>query len=133
MRVVFAGQLIAQSAGSYRVLETSHPPNWYVPRADVQTELLTASRTESLCEWKGLGSYWTVRVGEHIAEDAAWSYESPNPRFAAIQGYLAFYPRLLECYIDNERVKPQGGEFYGGWITQDVVGPFKGVRGTSCW
>ena len=124
---------MAESSGAYRVLETSHPPSWYIPRADVRMKFLAPTRKESFCEWKGLAQYWTVRAGDAVAENAAWCYESPNPRFAAIQEYFAFYPGLMECYVDGERVMPQPGGFYGGWITRDVVGPFKGIPGSWGW
>jgi uncharacterized protein (DUF427 family) len=133
IRVSYAGQLIAQSSAGYRVLETSHPPSWYIPRADIQMEFLLATRKQSFCEWKGLASYWTVKAAAQTAENAAWSYETPNARFAAIKGHLAFYPNVFECYVDGERVTPQPGGFYGGWITSDVVGPFKGIAGSSGW
>jgi uncharacterized protein (DUF427 family) len=133
IRVNYAGQLIAQSSAAYRVLETSHPPSWYIPRADIQMDFLRATRKQSFCEWKGMATYWTVKVAGQMAADVAWSYETPNARFAAIKSHLAFYPSVFECYVDDERVTPQPGGFYGGWITSDVVGPFKGIAGSSGW
>jgi uncharacterized protein (DUF427 family) len=132
-RVMFQGQLIAQSDRAYRVLETSHPPTWYIPSGDVRMDFLSLTRKSSFCEWKGVASYWTVRVGDEAAENSAWSYQSPNPNFAAIQGHLAFYPSRFECYVDEERVEAQPGDFYGGWITRELVGPFKGAPGTGGW
>jgi len=133
VRVLLGGELIAKSSGAYRVLETSHPPSWYIPRDDVRTEFLVATGKGSTCEWKGMANYWTVRVDKAQAENAAWSYEAPTAQFAQIKGFLAFYPNVFECYVDDERVRPQPGGFYGGWITSDVVGPFKGIPGSWGW
>ncbi len=133
VRVFFADTLIAESSKSYRVLETSHPPTWYIPREDIRTELLTPTPGSSHCEWKGAATYWTVKVDGQISGNAAWSYEHPNAKFAALQGHLAFYPSRCECHVDGERVQAQEGDFYGGWITSDVVGPFKGSPGSWGW
>ncbi len=133
VRVMFHGQVIAESARASRVLETSHPPTWYIPSADIRMDFLKATKKSSFCEWKGVASYWTVSVADQTAENAAWSYESPNPNFIAIKGHLAFYPSLAECYVDDERVEAQPGDFYGGWITRELVGPFKGAAGTWGW
>lgn len=117
-----------------RVLETSHPPTYYIPRDDVRPEFLQPGSGRSFCEWKGSASYWSVQVGDRRAMNAAWSYESPTPSFAAIQGHLAFYPsRMDACFVDGERVQAQPGDFYGGWITSDLEGPFKGTPGTGGW
>ncbi len=124
---------MAHSTRAYRVLETSHPPSWYVPAADVAMEFLVKTAKGSFCEWKGMASYWTVRVGDEVARDSAWSYESPSAPFAAVKSALAFYPSIFECYVDDERVEPQPGGFYGGWITKDLAGPFKGVPGSWGW
>jgi uncharacterized protein (DUF427 family) len=133
VRVFFAGTLIAESSKAYRVLETSHPPTWYIPHADIRSEFLLPGNGRSYCEWKGSATYWTVKVGGQTAENAAWSYKQPNPKFATLRGCLAFYPSRCECFVDDERVQPQPGGFYGGWITSDVVGPFKGVPGSTGW
>ena len=133
IRVLYYGQVVAQSRSAYRVLETSHPPTWYIPVIDVHCGFLSPSIKTSLCEWKGRASYWTVRVGDQTAENAAWSYESPKPSFASIKGYFAFFPSRFDCYVDEERVRAQAGDFYGGWITHDIAGPFKGIPGSSHW
>ncbi len=133
VRIFLNGTLIAETSSAYRVLETSHPPTWYIPHEDIKTEFLIPGKGRSHCEWKGAATYWTVKVGDQIAENAAWSYEHPTSRFATIAHYLAFYPSRCECYVDNERVQPQPGDFYGGWVTSDIVGPFKGSPGTSGW
>ncbi len=125
--------LIAQSNSTYRVLETSHPPSWYIPRCDIEMRYLIPRNKQSFCEWKGAANYWTVKTDEAVAENSAWSYESPSLAFTAIKGHLAFYPNLLQCFVDDEEVQPQPGGFYGGWITRDVVGPFKGVAGSWGW
>ena len=96
-------------------------------------EYLVATRRESFCEWKGVASYWSVRVGDKMVADAAWSYASPNGAFRDLKDCLAFYPGFVECSIDGERAQPQPGGFYGGWITKDVVGPFKGIAGSWGW
>lgn len=122
--------LIAESRRAYRVLETSHPPNWYIPVEDVVPGVLSRSPSGSTwCEWKGRATYWDV-LGERAA---AWSYEQPSAGFQAIRGYVSFFPARLECEIDGERVRAQAGGFYGGWVTSDVVGPFKGGPGTVGW
>lgn len=133
IRVFFADTLIAESSKAYRVLETSHPPTWYIPREDIKTEFLIKGKDSSHCEWKGIATYWTVKVGKQVIENAGWSYEHPSTRFATIARHFAFYPSRCECYVDEERVQPQPGDFYGGWITSDVVGPFKGSPGTGGW
>jgi uncharacterized protein (DUF427 family) len=133
IRVLYNGQLIARTGSAYRVLETSHTPTWYIPPSDIHKEFLRPSTKASHCEWKGLASYWTVRVGSRTAENAAWCYESPTAGFAGIAGYLAFFPNHFDCYVDGESVQAQPGDFYGGWITHDVVGPVKGKSGSSHW
>ena len=133
-RVVFGGETIADSTRAVRVLETSHPPAIYFPPEDVRREFLQAAPGRSFCEWKGAASYWTLAAGNKTAANAAWSYERPTPAFAAIAGYLAFYPSRAEaCYLDEERVTPQPGDFYGGWITAEIEGPFKGGPGSAGW
>jgi uncharacterized protein (DUF427 family) len=128
------GLLIASSRRAWRVLETSHPPTWYVPRADVSPGVLTPSRAAgSVCEWKGVATYWDVVTPDGVLDRAMWSYEAPTPGFADLAGAVTGYPAQLECSVDGERVQPQEGGFYGGWITSDVVGPFKGGPGTWGW
>ena len=134
LTVVHGGVTVADTTSGYRVLETSQPPAFYLPPADVRLDLLEPRTTRTFCEWKGLASYWTIRVGEAVAVDAAWSYPEPDPRFGPIAGYLAFYPqRVDECRVDDEVVRPNEGGFYGGWVTSAVVGPFKGGAGTMGW
>lgn len=133
--VRLADTVVADTRRGFRVLETSHPPTWYIPRADVVESLLSASSsTSTFCEWKGSATYWDVVVDASTdVRGAAWSYEDPSAGFVAITGALTFYPSRFECFVDGERVRPQEGGFYGGWITDDVVGPFKGGPGTWGW
>ncbi|MFJ7961339.1 DUF427 domain-containing protein [Streptomyces sp. NPDC096319] len=128
------GVVLADSRRCVRVLETSHPPVFYVPWQDVRTDLLTPSATLTHCEWKGVASYWTLTGPGRTVEDVAWSYEEPEAAYAALSGRLAFYPgRVDSCTVDGERVRPQPGGFYGGWITEEIVGPFKGPHGSDGW
>jgi uncharacterized protein (DUF427 family) len=132
--VVLGGVTIAETRDAYRVLETSHPPNYYFPPDDVLGDALVPVDSSSFCEWKGRAHYFDVHGGERVATRAAWAYASPNERFAPIREYLAFYPGPMDaCFVDGERVQEQGGGFYGGWITAAVVGPFKGGPGTRGW
>ena len=133
-QVVFNGAVIADTHRAKRVLETSHPPVYYIPPEDIKMEFLTLTQRTTWCEWKGQAAYYTITVGDKQARNAAWSYPRPTPGFEAIKNYIAFYPsRMDACYVDGERVQTQAGDFYGGWITSDIVGPFKGEPGTMGW
>jgi uncharacterized protein (DUF427 family) len=132
--VELGGVVIADTARAWRVCETSHPPVYYVPRDDVLDGVLRPSAGGSFCEWKGQATYWIVEAGGRVEPDAAWSYESPSARFASMVSAVAFYPgRMDRCLVDDEVVRPQAGGFYGGWVTDEVVGPFKGEPGTMGW
>ena len=134
VRVVVDGRTIADTTAALRVLETSHPPTYYVPPADTRLDLLVPGRGRSVCEWKGSATYHTLVVGGRRVEDVAWSYERPRAGFEELRGYLAFYPgRVDEAWVGEERVQPQAGGFYGGWITSRIRGPFKGEAGTTGW
>lgn len=134
IRVIFNGAVIADSTDAYRILETSHPPTYYIPQADINMVLLTKTNRRTVCEFKGAATYWTIQVGNRTAENAAWSYAIPNPSYEAMADYICFYAsRMDECYVDDEKVQAQEGDFYGGWITSDIVGPFKGGAGTMGW
>jgi uncharacterized protein (DUF427 family) len=129
-----AGVVIADSERSWRVLETSHPPVYYVPRADLAEEVLEAAAGRSFCEFKGVAGYWDLVVGDVRVREAGWSYEQPSPGYADLRGAVAFYPgRVDRCTVAGEVVQPQPGDFYGGWITADITGPFKGGPGTRGW
>ena len=130
----FGGVLLADTRRALRVLETASPPCFYLPPNDVRTELFEETDGTTLCEWKGLARYFSVRVGDSLARDAAWSYPEPFEGFEEIRDSLAFFPaRVDACTVDGRRVRPQPGGYYGGWITQEVIGPFKGEPGTERW
>jgi uncharacterized protein (DUF427 family) len=134
IRIEFAGRVIAETTGAYRVLETSHPPVYYLPPDAFTGCTLELAPGRSFCEWKGSARYWTIRAGDQVAERVAWSYPDPTPDFAAIAEYLAVYAGPMDgCFVDGERVTPQPGGFYGGWITADLKGPFKGGPGSMGW
>jgi uncharacterized protein (DUF427 family) len=134
LQVVLGGEVVADSSRAWRVLETSHPPVYYIPPEDIRWEHVRESRGSSFCEWKGTARYFDVSAGEILRVRAAWSYPDPTPAFDGIRDHLAFYPHLMDrCTVDGEIVRPQPGGFYGGWITDDVVGPFKGEPGTRGW
>jgi len=134
IKVVFNGVTIADSQQTQRVLETSHPPVYYIPPEDIKMEYLTPTNQQSFCEWKGVANYYTIVVGDQQETNAAWYYSNPTLEFAPIKNYVAFYPSKMEaCYVDEEQVKAQPGDFYGGWITNDIVGPFKGATGSWGW
>lgn len=134
VQVIWAGEVVADTHGAYRILETSHPPTYYIPRSDTNQALLLPFPRQTVCEFKGVASYWSLQLGDRLDSQVAWSYEDPTPAFAAIQGYLCFYPsRMDQCLVDGEVVQAQEGDFYGGWITRAIVGPFKGGAGTWGW
>jgi uncharacterized protein (DUF427 family) len=134
VRVVLGGVTVADSFGAYRVLETSHPPAFYLPPADFLPGALTPAEGSSFCEWKGRAAYHDVSGGGRIAERAAWSYPEPTAPFAALAGYVSLYPgRMDACFVGDDEVEAQEGDFYGGWITPEVIGPFKGAPGTWGW
>ena len=133
-RVLVGGLLLAESKRALRVLETSHPPVIYFPPEDVRSDLLRPASGRSVCEWKGTASYLDVVVGERQIARAAWTYRRPDPAYASLRDHLAFYPgRVDACFIGEERVTAQPGDFYGGWITSGIKGPFKGDPGTGAW
>lgn len=134
IRVVFNGEVIADSRRTKRVLETSHPPVYYLPPEDVQIAYLQPSPKATFCEWKGVAAYYTITVGDRRLDHGAWYYPEPTDPFRDIAHYIAVYPSKMDaCYVDDEPVQAQPGDFYGGWITQDIVGPFKGSQGTWGW
>lgn len=134
IQIVVNDVVIVDTRRALRVLETSHPPTYYIPPEDIRMEHLVAARGSSACEWKGVARYYSVRVGEREAAAAAWSYPAPTPAFAAIRNHLAFYAQKMDrCLVDGRVAQAQPGGFYGGWVTDDVVGPFKGEPGTMWW
>lgn len=134
IQIIFGGVVVADSRRAKRVLETSHPPVYYLPPEDIQLKYFTPAAGQSHCEWKGIASYYTLAVGDTAAKQSAWYYPDPTPAFEAIRNYVAVYPsRMDSCTVDGETVTAQPGDFYGGWITPNIVGPFKGDPGTMGW
>lgn len=128
------GKIVADTRSAIRTLETSHPPSYYIPRDDIAPGTLRRAAGSSFCEWKGAADYWDVVVDGTVIERVGWSYASPTPAFAALRDHVAFYAGPFDrCTVDGETVVPQPGEFYGGWITSRVVGPFKGGPGSMGW
>jgi uncharacterized protein (DUF427 family) len=134
VRVELGGVTLVDTRSAFRVLETSHPPVYYVPPRDVAMQHLVEAPGSSYCEWKGRARYYSVVVGSERLEKVAWYYDDPTEAFDPIRNHIAFYPdRMDGCFVDDERVVSQPGDFYGGWITSDLVGPFKGGPGTHGW
>ena len=134
VRIELGGVVIAESGRALRVLETSHPPTLYLPLDDVATGVLAPAAGSSFCEFKGRAVYFDVAAGGRVAERAAWHYPEPDPAYAALLGHVSVYPgRMDACWLGEERVRAQAGDFYGGWITADLAGPFKGPPGTRGW
>ncbi len=132
LKVVHSQHTLAETSRGVRILETSHPPCYYFPAADVDFQYLEPSATRTFCEWKGRARYWHLRIGDVYIEDVCWAY--PNPTDQQIKDHVSFYAGRVEaCFVAGERVLPQEGEFYGGWITEWVTGPFKGGPGTRGW
>ncbi len=132
--VVRLGEVeIARTQHALRLLETASPPTFYLPRADVRMALLQPGDGASACEWKGTAGYWSIDTGAQRLEGAAWSYPDPFAEFERLRDHIAFYPQVLDCRVDGVRVQPQPGRFYAGWITPEVVGPFKGEPGSGGW
>lgn len=124
--VKFRDTVLASTQKSIRVLETASPPTFYLPPSDVKTNYFEKSPKTTRCEWKGTAVYWNIVVDGAAAELAAWSYPEPFEEFQELAGYFSFYPSRVDCYVDGDKVKPQPGGFYGGWITPEIVGPVKG-------
>ena len=124
-------KLLARSTRGKRVLETASPPTVYIPPDDIDLDQLIRVRGNSYCEWKGAADYWALADSSRPA--IGWSYPNPNPAFSAIRDWLCFYPGRVEAYLDGERVRPQEGGFYGGWVTDNIVGPWKGSPNTGDW
>lgn len=132
--VEVAGVVVADTRRAIRILETSHPPTYYIPAEDVRFDLLERTPRRTVCEFKGVASYADVVVGERRILDACWWYDQPAPGFEAIAGAVCFYPQRVDrCLVDGEEVQAVDGDFYGGWITSRVAGPFKGGPGTQWW
>ncbi|MFK7975877.1 MAG: DUF427 domain-containing protein [Halioglobus sp.] len=132
VQVLHGEEVVAQSSSTQRVLETASPPTYYFHSDDIQWGMLTAVDDKSYCEWKGTATYWALAT-DVTRQPIAWQYQDPSPRFSNIAGCISFYPGRIACFVDAERVQPQPGEFYGGWVTSKIAGPFKGEPGTGHW
>ncbi|MEJ2482602.1 MAG: DUF427 domain-containing protein [Gemmatimonadota bacterium] len=132
VEVWFGDARLCRSSAAIRVLETASPPTWYLPPEDIDLRALEVVPGSSFCEWKGAATYWGLRADPERGA-VGWSYDDPSERFHSLAGYLAFYPGRIDCFVDGERVRPQPGSFYGGWMTDDIVGPVKGEAGTGGW
>jgi uncharacterized protein (DUF427 family) len=134
VRIVFDGTNIAETHSALRVLETSHPPVYYLPPAAFLPGTLQPAGGSSFCEWKGAARYWDICHLNSRAACAAWSYPSPSASFAALRDHVAVYAGLMQaCFVGDEQATPQPGGFYGGWITSNLRGPFKGTPGSQGW
>lgn len=134
VEVVLGGETVARTSRALRVLETSHPPTYYIPVEDFTAGSLVPAEGGSFCEWKGTAAYFDVHGGGVVARRAAWHYPHPTSAFAELVGHVAVYPASVDrCLVDGEVVRPQPGGFYGGWVTSKVVGPFKGSPDTQLW
>jgi uncharacterized protein (DUF427 family) len=134
IRVVVAGVTIADTTRALRVLETAGAPVYYVPPDDARMDLLRRTEHASACEFKGIATYHDIVVGDRVVNNGAWSYRQPSAGYEVIRDHLAFYAwRVDEAWVGAERATPQPGRFYGGWVTSQVVGPFKGGPGTFGW
>jgi uncharacterized protein (DUF427 family) len=132
--IMHAGIIIADTHASIRTLETSHPPSYYIPPSGIAPGVLRRAVGTSFCEWKGTAVYWDVVIGSVVLTRVGWSYPSPNQDFSLLRDHVAFYAGPFDrCSIDGETVTPQPGDFYGGWITRTLAGPFKGVAGSRGW
>ena len=128
------GIVVASTRAAIRTLETSHPPSYYIPRADIAPGILRRAAGSSFCEWKGAATYWDVVIGDDVLPRIGWSYANPTHGFASLRDHVAFYAAPFDrCSVDGETVVPQPGEFYGGWITSALAGPFKGIPGSRGW
>lgn len=134
IQVIVDGQIVADTRRAKRVLETSHPPVYYIPPEDVKLQFLERTTYSTFCEFKGQAAYYTLALGAKRVQHVAWFYPEPTANYAELKEYLAFYPGKVDaCLVDGEIVQPQAGDFYGGWITKNIVGPFKGGPGTWGW
>lgn len=134
VRVELVGATLADTTRALRVCETASPPTYYIPGEDVRRDLLEQSPHHTFCEWKGVARYWSVRVAGHFVADVAWDYPQPDRAFASLKDHFAFFAgRVDACYVGAVRVAPQPGGFYGGWVTPNLLGPFKGEPETEGW
>lgn len=134
VRIEHGGLVIADTQASVRTLETSHPPSYYIPPEAIAPGVLRRAGGGSFCEWKGSAVYWDVVIGDVVLPRVGWSYPEPSRAFALLRDHVAFYAAPFDnCSVNGETVVPQPGSFYGGWITSDLAGPFKGIPGSMGW
>ena len=134
LRIEHLERTIVDTKASVRTLETSHPPSYYIPPDAIAPGVLRRAGGTSFCEWKGTAIYWDIIIGNVVLPRVGWSYPDPSPAFAILRGHVAFYAAPFErCSINGHTVVPQAGGFYGGWITSELAGPFKGVPGSMGW
>lgn len=134
LRVVYGDVTIADTLRGYRILETHHPPTYYIPPADVLMSALVPTRRETFCEWKGRAAYFDIVLDMRRSRNAAWCYPAPVARYAALKDHLSFYATSVDAaYVGELRVAPQPGDFYGGWVTANLTGQIKGAAGTLHW
>lgn len=134
VRVVHVGMTIVDAPHALRVLETSQPPAYYVSAEFIDLDAMAPTTSQTMCEWKGVAEYANLVIGDTVVRDAAWTYPHPTTAFEALTGHWAFYAQKVDqCWIDDEPVTSNEGSFYGGWVTANVTGPFKGAPGTSHW
>ena len=134
IRIVLGGLEIAHTIKAWRVLETFHPPTYYIPKNAFLEGVIQKAEGSSLCEWKGQASYFSLSAGGKTAPRCAWAYAKPTPDFEPIAGHLAVYCHMMDaCFVDGEQAKPQPGNFYGGWVNSWTTGPIKGAPGTTHW
>jgi len=133
IRIIYDGVLIAKSDRAVRVLQHGHPPVYYIPQEDIQMKFLIPSAKTSTCEFKGTASYYDIKSKTKENKNAAWTYPNPSPGYEMIRDYVAFYPKFMDaCYVNNERVLPELDEYFGGWVTHEIVGPFEGSSLDHC-
>ncbi len=133
VEIFHGNHCIVSTERAKRILETAHPPSFYIPMSDVDLSLLVSARGSSFCEWKGEADYFSVKTPQSSVENCAWTYRNPFAEFSQVRSFFCFYAHLLDCFVGGERVKPQPGGFYGGWVTSDLAGPFKGEPGSQGW
>ncbi|MHA2504275.1 MAG: DUF427 domain-containing protein [Candidatus Kariarchaeaceae archaeon] len=134
VRIVHNGILHAESDNALKLMETASPPTYYIPREDIQMSYFSENSRTSYCEWKGMANYVDLVLEDTVVPSVGWTYLTPKSMFASLKGYIAFYAsKFDECWVGERRAKPQSGDFYGGWITDNIVGPFKGEPGTTGW
>ena len=134
IRIVLGGVEIVNTTDAWRVLETFHPPTYYLPQSAFAAGVIKPAGGSSLCEWKGEAQYFSLVAGGKAAARCAWAYPKPTAAFQAIAGHLALYCAAMDaCFVDGEPAKPQPGGFYGGWVNSWITGPIKGAAGTNHW